>query len=212
MTSAAPPRDTSEMVASNGTGIADKVPSSRARPRARRLRLCRDDCRRHRAVLLPRARPRRAALARRADGAAVPQAVRLPALSPRRRRAHAARRAHRHLDSVSRVGRRVRLRLLPRALLPDRQAGRAAAGAVRRSAGAGERARCRLGRGVARGAAGPRFRGRLAQRRRRADEARAVNRWLAELWLLGAGAVAFVLFFASLLHVPWSRWMVIAAL
>src|SRR5947199_354653 len=113
MTSAAPPRDTSEIVASNGTGIADKVPSSRARPRARRLRFCRDDCRRHRAVLLSRARPRRAALARRG---------------------------------------------------------------------------------------------------RRADEARAVNRWLGELWLLGAGAIAFVLFFASLLHVPWSRWMVIAAL
>lgn len=39
-----------------------------------------------------------------------------------------------------------------------------------------------------------------------------MNRWLAEVWLLGAGFVAFVLFGASLLHVPWSRSMVVAAL
>ncbi len=38
-----------------------------------------------------------------------------------------------------------------------------------------------------------------------------MNRWLGELWLLGAGVVAFVLFAASLLHVPWAPWMVIAA-
>jgi len=38
-----------------------------------------------------------------------------------------------------------------------------------------------------------------------------MNRFLAEVWLLGAGAVALVLFAASLMHVPWGRWMVVAA-
>ncbi|HKS21164.1 MAG TPA: phosphate ABC transporter substrate-binding protein PstS, partial [Thermoanaerobaculia bacterium] len=42
--------------------------------------------------------------------------------------------------------------------------------------------------------------------------ASSFSRWLAELWLLGAGAVAFALFAASLLHVPWSWWIVIAAI
>lgn len=39
-----------------------------------------------------------------------------------------------------------------------------------------------------------------------------MNRWLGELWLLGAGVVAFVLFAASLVGVPWEPWLVIVAI
>ena len=36
-----------------------------------------------------------------------------------------------------------------------------------------------------------------------------MSRFLGELWLLGAGAVAFVLFAASLVGVPWGAWAVV---